>query len=191
MLIIEGPDGSGKSHLVDVFERLFNVRSLKFGGPPVDDADGRNRLDYLRGLDPDDFVMMDRCPITSEFVYGQVLRGSTRPPINEILDALGQLRERTNPVIVMCQNPAGSTETIDTTTEKSWKPPALHAAVAAKFPEILERYEILRENLSSLDFDVIDWNFRTKSPGRLISAVVHRVYRRFPEVWFFDSRNAT
>lgn len=182
MIIVEGADGSGKTHVVSTISRMFDLTVTKFGGPPRDDAEGTERLQRLFTQVPDD-VVLDRSPITSEFVYGHVLRGTTRPPEQELLAAVPRLRDK-NPLIIFCRPPTSDGAWIDRTTKKSWKPEALLNEVVQKFDKVIERYETLFEILKYFNFDIFEWQVTQGDPAALIGKVAAYVYARHPDRWY-------
>lgn len=83
MIIVEGPEGSGKSYLAEHLGRIFRAEVFHSGGPPrsVDELVGRiqkQRSSFGSVLDRSSFV--------SELVYGPVVRGGTSIPRTELIE---------------------------------------------------------------------------------------------------------
>lgn len=67
MLIIEGPDGTGKSTLIERLNREYSLPIKSGEGPPKDIEDFRNRVDrYLR---LESITLYDRHPVISGPIY--------------------------------------------------------------------------------------------------------------------------
>lgn len=76
MIILEGPDLSGKSTIGKKLETLLGMPIYHFGGPPIDGVDLKNRIEYA----PKNYIY-DRHPAISEQVYGTLKgRQSVIPP---------------------------------------------------------------------------------------------------------------
>ena len=82
MIILEGPDGSGKSVLGGILGRVLSAKLLHEGGPP---QNYRGLTQRLRWQYNNFGNIIDRSPIISERVYGPILRRSTLASI-PILD---------------------------------------------------------------------------------------------------------
>lgn len=97
-IVLEGPDGSGKSTL---FAKLklagFPIGSHN-GGPPVSSEDARSRLSRIALNLP---AVWDRCLAISDQVYRFSLREPFNLPPNELFAWLN----RVDPVIVYCRPP--------------------------------------------------------------------------------------
>jgi len=73
MLIIEGPDNSGKTTLVKELAQLLpGQKVLHSGGPVKSEADRDERMERILNSR---HVIWDRVPCISEQIYGPVLRG--------------------------------------------------------------------------------------------------------------------
>ena len=103
VIILEGPDGAGKSVLADSLEQLTGVQSIHLT-PPVDEPafDTCDRhIDNV--VHADRGVIFDRFHI-SEHVYGPILRG-----IDGMAETGAIIEERlwslTRPAVVMCLPP--------------------------------------------------------------------------------------
>ena len=80
MIIVEGPDNSGKSTLIKNLAKDFKLRTLKCSrhGPPIDGNDNYQRTQEIieRALKfPDNNIIVDRISLIGEEIYGPILRG--------------------------------------------------------------------------------------------------------------------
>ncbi len=77
MIILEGPDGTGKSTLAEKLSQVLNLRVQHSGGPPKDPEDIFRRQEAAQQwaiLNAP--VVLDRIPVISEQIYGPIIRGS-------------------------------------------------------------------------------------------------------------------
>ena len=78
MIIVEGPEGSGKSMLAAKLSAKFGIPVVHSGGPPVDSDEINSRIEAEdRGHQT---AILDRCTPISELVYGSVIEGEPRIP---------------------------------------------------------------------------------------------------------------
>ena len=79
MIILEGPDGSGKSTLVDRLVKEFDLplapRACTSEGGPVTNLSGWTEMDLSHRLRLGKPSLHDRYPLISEMVYGPICRG--------------------------------------------------------------------------------------------------------------------
>lgn len=76
MIIVEGPEGSGKSVLAETLSKLYELPVRHSGGPPEDEREVRARVfaeGRLYGKN-----ILDRCTPISELVYGSVIEDAPR-----------------------------------------------------------------------------------------------------------------
>ena len=104
MIIVEGPDGSGKSTLVE----LIRQKSHRFfwlmrpSGPPKSRQDILRTLHWVRLRQPELSILLDRHPAISEPIYGPRLRGLNKIPDFDSPEGRKILLWGTN-VIVYCR----------------------------------------------------------------------------------------
>lgn len=108
MIIVEGPDGGGKSTLIKRINRRFGIpvatRSSTSLGGPVDDLCGWVDNDLLNwGSKP--IHIYDRYPLISEPIYGSIIRGGYHEKMTQ-----GWMRARLNTfrsmsVVIWCLPP--------------------------------------------------------------------------------------
>lgn len=83
VIVVEGPDGGGKSTLIDNL-RLSCSRhyvNLRRSGPPKMLEEIKSVVRWVEKFDPDGLgptpLILDRHPFISEAIYGPVLRGNS------------------------------------------------------------------------------------------------------------------
>lgn len=98
-IIIEGPDGSGKTGLYHRLVVGYGFRAAGHdGGPPKDAADAWSRLAWLGAYSP---AVRDRCPAISDIIYSELLeREAMVDPADywKWLDVF-------SPVVIFCRPP--------------------------------------------------------------------------------------
>ncbi len=94
MIVVEGPDGSGKSTLVAALENKFGIVSKHFGGPPADMQEIQERV--MSSLNE---PLLDRWSPISEQVYAPI-RGQHRS-----MDILDTFVNKYRPFVIYCRPP--------------------------------------------------------------------------------------
>lgn len=154
-VIIEGPDGSGKSTLVAKLSRDLNLPIHHPGGPPI------NRYEFIRRLNfysqnRGKFIF-DRAPHISELIYPEAM-GRLSVVGNSMLY---HLLESLNPVIVYCRrkNMRDMWESIDH-SKKPHKTSQHLAEVLARFKNIVDGYDalLLSKPLPVKEVILYDWS---------------------------------
>lgn len=97
-IILEGPDGGGKSHLYRTLCSWGLKAAGHDGGPPEDAADVWKRLAMYSAISP---AVRDRCPAISDVVYSRALGRETKVPVYATEDWLWCL----DPLIIHCRPP--------------------------------------------------------------------------------------
>lgn len=109
MIVIEGPDGSGKTSLKnDLLTRIPQLNPVRRHC----DSDGpttelRHWVDRDLGQIPQTADLYDRHPLISEPIYGPVIRGSVNKGFDDpgwYLTAWGSFLAQ-KPIIIFCQPP--------------------------------------------------------------------------------------
>jgi hypothetical protein len=107
MIIVEGPDNTGKTTLIK--QLCYRIPQLKYdghsGGPPktVEEWNERMYRVLLKPVNETIPYIIDRF-FFSELVYGKVLRGKTMIPL-ENMDVLAERLFEHNPLIIYCRRP--------------------------------------------------------------------------------------
>jgi len=94
MIVVEGPDGAGKSTLIKALEEHFNVKATHFGSRPV----GMQAI-YERVQKSLDCKILDRWSPISQQVYGAI-RGEAHS-----IDILDSYVHRHDPLVIYCRPP--------------------------------------------------------------------------------------
>lgn len=140
MLIVEGPDNSGKSTLIDRLKKRFpNVTVTHSGGPPQSDAEIRQRMNDLIYTHQGTASILDRIPCISEAVYGPILRGQD---FFKGSPALGRLIQARVPIIY-CRPPNSVLCNLETHNVREGEKPEHVAKVVRHHASIIAEYDRL------------------------------------------------
>lgn len=101
MIIIEGPDNSGKTTLAKFLAKEIGREYYHAGGPPKSTPEIIGRVHF--SFDNKDKYIFDRSPLISEQVYG-VMRGQLYLNFEENEDLYSRFREL-GPIIIYCRPP--------------------------------------------------------------------------------------
>lgn len=84
LVIVEGPDGSGKTTLIEYLRKSLHPYTwiLKSNSKPQTVEDIIHVLTWITHAPPGLPLILDRHPLISETVYGPILRGASRMPLN-------------------------------------------------------------------------------------------------------------
>jgi len=105
MIILEGPDSSGKTTLAHALSEVLGIPIHHFGGPPEDPAELSKRIEFM--FDNSDHLIFDRVPLISEQVFS-ILRNWNGMNILTRSNAYYVRLQKINPIIVYCRPPADS-----------------------------------------------------------------------------------
>lgn len=76
MILVEGPDNSGKSTLIEQLAKEFDLfKCDRPHGPPKTPEELLNRTLDVQNFYKSKMVIMDRNPVIGESIYGPILRG--------------------------------------------------------------------------------------------------------------------
>lgn len=119
MIIVEGPDNSGKTTLIDSLKAEFGLRLLRpAGGPPKSCLELSERCEYIikeASLCLSKRLIVDRISLIGESIYGPICRGKDLwteiPQIKaDLLYALNCL----DPFYIYCRPPIHIIQNLDT-----------------------------------------------------------------------------
>lgn len=111
VIVLEGPDGAGKSTLAENIRREAGRRyfvMVRHSCRPLTFRDADLFSSWVRGLNPNLDAIIDRHPLISEPIYGPILRGVDLLQGYSLSDRLAELERRVSR-IVYCRP---STDTI-------------------------------------------------------------------------------
>ena len=145
-IVVEGPDGSGKSTLI---ESVF-PGAIHSGGPCKNHAELMRRL-YA----PTPGCVYDRWSGVSELVYGEVFRGLMLPA-ERFVEAMRIVR----PVIIYCRPPEHVLDrNLLLQKEKGHKPAEFIAKVIANTQAIRDRYDTIIDLARNNGCTVLEYDY--------------------------------
>ena len=111
IIIVEGPDGCGKSTMVRALQAKREIENVKtvHHGPYLEKCRSELLQTYLASINSFkedknfDIMIMDRCWV-SEFIYGPIVRGSSRLRLSD-LDIIREALDGMDVKIVFVQPP--------------------------------------------------------------------------------------
>lgn len=151
-IIVEGPDGSGKSTLIKKLEESMGIEAKHDGGPPKTVGELEERL-----IHSPSHKLLDRWSGISELVYGTVLRGKCMMPKHEIMQYIHDHK----PTIIYCRPPNGVLETnlIALERTKAHKSEEHCREVRERFWKIVEEYDLLMKVLLNMGIVVTTYDY--------------------------------
>jgi len=77
IIVVDGPDGSGKTHLCSLLRRLIRCHLLSNSGPPTSFEQIQDEVHWIMRFPRNQLLMIDRTRLISEPIYGPILRGKS------------------------------------------------------------------------------------------------------------------
>lgn len=185
MIIIEGPDNSGKSGIANYLHADLGVPLYHAGGPPKSKEDIVKRAEFL--LDNYGRFIFDRAALISEPVYS-LLRHEGNSLLGEELHLYSKLRNL-NPIIIYCRPPIERLMNFDKhVVKKEYDTPDHVAAVEKNAMQLINRYDQLFEDGMlpphiPYDYSKDDKAMVTKTVRRLITER-HKYWPHFSETFY-------
>jgi len=176
-IILEGPDGSGKSYIGKKLEALTGRTTYHAGGVPRSIKMLLSRADdiYLKAQKPD--FIFDRHPAISEQVYGPIMRNSSRISMgtsHQMLKALNPLILYLRPTDEQLRE---SREfAVNDKNKPDHKPKAHRKLLDKHYPKIIEEYDWLMHNLA-YSHQVVQIDPRNKP---LVDSILRNIARTLP-----------
>jgi hypothetical protein len=161
MIIIEGPDSSGKTRLAQKLSQdLGNIVIHNFGGPPKDYTETIDRAFKSIAL-MTQRVIQDRTPLISEPVYGRFMRNEN---IEHITCSMSfPIIKQMAPVIIYCRPPTSSIKDLSLHKIKKHDTAEYIADLVKYQANIIYRYDkmmdILRPNRYDYTHDECDCSY--------------------------------
>ena len=157
MIIAEGPDGGGKTTLLEAIARSGTREVHHSGGPPADVEELMHRMADI--LEKADTHVFDRFPLISEYVYGTITRPiEPRTSYKSLVMRMVSFSARVNPVIVYCRPPLKTLiDYAPLLVAKAHKPESHVENVKQQIVKITDFYDglimLLRPIFTILDYD--------------------------------------
>lgn len=108
MIIFEGPDGAGKTTLIEAFQEAYNIPIA----PRVVTKGAEAMIDLKQWVDNElrkgfQYKIFDRYRLISEPIYGPILRNKSEPGFNDIQWLTSRMHAfyDLDPVIIYCLPP--------------------------------------------------------------------------------------
>lgn len=155
-LILEGPDGAGKSFLAAKFNWAIPVH---FGGPPKTALEFNTRCNTFLKKCKFGGGIFDRCPALSEIIYGSILRGSIILPAKKLINVLFKACKY-NTLFIYCR-PGDEIIFKNTIVEKAHKPLDHVSEVIMNRKKIIDAYDLFMPMISNLwegRFFIYNWS---------------------------------
>lgn len=163
-IIIEGPDGSGKSTLGRKLGELLGYPLTHTGGPPPTKEDLERKLRMVEGGG-----LFDRTPHISESVYSRIANGrATFLPLDVMLDRLVDAK----PILIYARRKGEEGETLTRMERvtKDYTPKGHKETVEDRYLEICNLYDRIINGLRDR-ISVIDYDYTRMSPGQVVEAI--------------------
>lgn len=161
LIIVEGPDGAGKSHLVLELSRTLKLPFLHTGGSSESLEHFQNRMSFIERLPPH---ILDRTPHISESIYRKARGLSPLLPCEEVLDRLSAI----NPILIFCAAQPPSLISLEAKPHKT--PEQLQQSIARR-STIRESYLRIERECRNR-FPVIHYNWRKDSTPDLVGRIL-------------------
>ena len=164
--VVEGPDGSGKSTLMEQLRATAGKRyfvMMRHSCRPLIEADALRFYDILARANGKLDVVVDRHPMVSDSIYGPILRGTGllgKYSVHKLISMLELSCTR----IVYCRPPE---KTIRANLDKQ---PQL-AGVNDKISLIIDAYDRCMRTLatkSCIKVEQYDWTTDTRTPSQVV-----------------------
>lgn len=133
MVVLEGPDGGGKSTLAEFICNALQYDHMRSEGPEQYHGEINDRiLRYERDYHHRKNVIFDRHPCVSQVAYGLV--HSQRPPMPQLVSRFYDRK----PLLIYCRpDPAKVTHT----ASNAWDTPEYMKSIDEKFEKLMDWYD--------------------------------------------------
>ena len=164
MIIVEGPDNSGKSTLVSQLSKEFNLLvAERPHGPPKSVEDLIDRATKLLLKQDKKRYIIDRHPIFGEDIYGPILRGHNKWLENEdihysLVSLLKHSQERKSTFIIYCRPPDEVVLNLSTHQVKDYDTKEHLKSLEEKASEVLKAYDSKMDSWANFKYNYKDPN---------------------------------
>jgi hypothetical protein len=169
-IFVEGPDGSGKSHLVQRLQNDLERPAILTGGPPKNAGQMRTRFNWVKALCQDhNGLIFDRAPMICEIVYpalvGRLNYFSRKECVDELI--------ATNPIVVYCRRPLADMRESISQSPKGHKSSEHLRQVLDSYPDLVNRYHVVMDRLEAIGVPVIRYDFERDSYQELLDCLAY------------------
>lgn len=143
-IIIEGPDGAGKSYAIEHIRSAINIPLYPIQGPPKSPSDAVNMV--TTALDAEGYIF-DRFPLISEMIYGPIIRNT------HIFDPSWLKRLNPEEDFIVYVRPSRDVILSHQLESKPHKPLEHVRKVQEKHNKIIDAYDELMNRVPHIRFD--------------------------------------
>ena len=113
MIILEGPDGSGKTTLANLIKAAFpDFKSLHSPGPLKPEV-LKERMFWNKEITKIDYLIADRMTVFTEYVYGETIREGSLVDILDVLAFMKDFEKNPRNIQIFCDREFKPTEESD------------------------------------------------------------------------------
>jgi hypothetical protein len=139
-ILVEGPDGHGKTRLIEDLCGLYSVLPIKYLSRPLTRSDAENRIRHLIfstiRCNKFDLLVWDRHVIVSEQVYGPILRNGPLISTDLLKAAVNAFVLSPKNLLIFCMTTADPEFDIEFKDRKT----EIYPALIANYHHIVGRY---------------------------------------------------
>ena len=143
MIVVEGPDNSGKSTLISKLTQKLGLTLLdRPHGPPKDASELRKRIKDLEPQYNNKKAIIDRHPIIGESIYGPVLRNHNMLTSIKDYEILRKTFWTSDIFIIYCRPPMDKIMNMETHQVKDYDTPEHLRALKKNVVSIIDAYDL-------------------------------------------------